>query len=439
MRKISIDFNRLYRELFTTQARYIDLWGGRARGGSHTGTAYFLFLLTRPSYFRGCFLRAVLGDVRGSLWQDLKDRIEESGIPEDEFHINESLMTITYLPTGNSIISKGFKKSSGSQSAKLKSLAGMTHVLIEECEEVDEEDFNKLDDSLRTSKVDNIQILRLFNPPGKNHWLIKRFYNVEPSGHEGWYRAVPKAIPGFLSIHSTYIDNKKNLNESTIRKYQAYGDPESPGYNPDFYYRDVLGLVSEGKKGRIITRAYPITLEHFRSLPYPSFYGLDFGYSTDPVALTELKYHNGRGYAHQVIYQPGLTDDDLVALMLARGVDRRTIIRADSAEPKSIETIRRKGFNIKPARKGPDSIKNGIKLLQGMDLFVTETSTDTWTEIEEYSWELDTQKNPTDTPIDKFNHAIDSMRYGFDQYVQVGKSSFKIANPNHEFHDLDWL
>lgn len=442
MGKLNLQFNRLYRPVFTTTKRYIHAWGGRARGGSHFGTDYFLCLIVQPGYFRGCFLRAILADVRGSLWQDFKDRVDarvDAGeLDINSFAFNETTMSVTYLPTGNSIISKGFKKSSGSQSAKLKSLAGMTHVLIEECEEVIEDDFNKLDDSLRTNKVEHIKIICLFNPPGKNHWLMKRNYNLLDSGVEGWYLAIPKDIPELLSIHSTYKDNIKNLNKTTITKYENYGDPKSPGYNADFYYRDVKGLVSEGKKGRIFTKCWPITYEFFKSLPYASFYGLDFGYSQDPVALVEMKYHNGKLYRHQCIYSPGLTDDDLAKRMKMVGVKSTSRIYADSAEPKSIATLRKKGFVVIAAPKGPDSINNGIKYLLSLNIFQTESSADLWTETEEYSWELDANGIPTDEPIDNYNHGWDATRYGAVTHTQRG-GGLKGGGDVIEESPLDWV
>ena len=424
-------FNRLYKQVFTTDARYIDLWGGRARGGSHFATEYILFLMTMPTYFRGCFMRAVLGDIRGSLWQDFKDRVESAvergDILAKDMLMSDSTMSAIYLPTGNVVISKGFKKSSGTQSAKLKSLAGMTHVVIEECEEVDYEDWNKLDDSLRTTKVEKIQILRLFNPPSKNHWLIKRNYNLLPSGVDGWYTAVPKDIPELLSIHSTYLDNIKNINESTRKKYRDYGDPSSPMYDEDFYYRDVKGLVSEGKKGRIFKQCYTTTYELFKSLPYPSFYGLDFGFSNDPLALVEMKYHNGRLFRHQLIYETELTNEDLVTKMDALGVGKRQRIYADSAEPKSIRTINKAGYICIASVKGADSILAGIKALQGIEVYTTESSTDLWTENEEYSWHLDAAHQLTDVPEDKHNHGWDATRYAYMAHINKGSTKVKVG------------
>jgi len=446
-RTYTIRPNKLYGPVFTTKARYIDLWGGRARGGSYFATDYFLFLITQPKYFRGVFMRAIYGDIRGSLWQDFRDRLtdafERGELNEKDFAIRDEKMSVVYLPTGNSIISKGFKKSSGTQSAKLKSLSGITHVIIEECEEVDADDFTKLDDSIRTTKVANIQVLRLFNPPGKNHWLIKRYYNLEPAQScekirkhytgdvndlDGWYYAQPKPMPELLSIHSNYIDNYRNVNESTKRNYKSYGEPENPMYNPDFYFRDVLGLVSEGKKGRIFKKCYYITKELFYSLPYPSFYGLDFGFSSDPLALVELKYHNGKLFRHQLIYAKELTNSDLVARMVAVGVNKRVRIYADSAEPKSIREIQKAGYIVVPAVKGPDSIDAGIKQLQSMEILTTDCSADLWTEAQEYSWQLDAAKVPTNVPVDDFNHGWDATRYAVMTHIG-SKTKLKTSTP----------
>jgi len=152
---ISLEFSKKYKDLFKTKARYIDLFGGRGRGGSFTATQYYLHLITQPDYFRGYFMREIAGDIRESLWRDFKDRIEEAEL-EDYFEINESQMSALYVPTGNLVLSKGFKKSSGNRTAKLKSLAGATHVAIEEAEEIGRADFRQLDDTL-THKI--------WNPP----------------------------------------------------------------------------------------------------------------------------------------------------------------------------------------------------------------------------------------------------------------------------------
>lgn len=449
-------FSKIYKAVFTTKARYIHIWGGRAAGRSFSGTRYFLFLITQSEYFRGVFLRNVFSDIRDSLFADFKDRLAESDFDENDFEINDSKMSILYKPTGNTIISKGFRKSSGNRSAKLKSLAGCTHVLIEEADENPETDVNKLDDSIRTDKIENIQVIFLYNPPSKNHWLIKRYYNLVDTGildHEGkpipYYRAIPKSNPDVLVIHSTYKDNIKNLNEKTIKKYEAYGTPGHQFYNEEMYYVDVCGLVPEGARGRIYRGWKPCSLEFFRSLPYPSFYGLDFGYSDDPVALVEIKSHNNRNFWHEVIYEPGLTNPALADLMRVRGVSKKASIYADSAEPKSIQELKDLGFNVIPADKGPDTLLFGIKQISAMENYITEGSANLWMENEEYKWKLDQNGQPTNEPAKGNDHAKDGGRYGITTHRKMKrKKKIKIAKTdttpvapydNKKANPLDWL
>jgi len=452
-------FSQRYKPVFTTKARYIHISGGRAAGRSHFGTRYFLFLITQQTYFSGVFLRNVFSDIRDSLFADFKDRIEESDFDERDFEINESKMAITYKPTGNTIISKGFKKSAGNRSAKLKSLAGITHVLIEEADENNESDVNKLDDSIRTDRIENIQVIFLYNPPSKNHWLIKRYYNLVDTGimdEKGkpipYYQAVPKTNPDVLVIHSTYKDNIKNLNDKTIKKYQAYGDPQSPFYNEEMYYVDVCGLVPEGARGRIYRGWKPISLEFFRSLPYPSYYGLDFGYSDDPVALVEIKSHNNRNFWHEVVYEPGLTNPALADLMRVCGVSKKATIYADSAEPKSIQELKDLGFNVIAAEKGPDSVLFGIKQISAMENYATEVSKNLWTENEEYKWKIGKDGEPTDEPAKGNDHLKDAGRYGITTYRQLKrKKKVKVAktessqthsqnySSDKKINPLDWI
>lgn len=396
------EYAKPYLPLFKTKPRYVHLWGGRGRGGSFTATQYALQLITSRDYFRGYFMREIFNDIRDSLWRDFKDRIEENEtINENDFSFNDSQMTVTYMPTGNTITAKGFKKSSSNRTAKLKSLAGATHVFVEEAEENDEESFRQLDDSLRTTKS-QIQIVMVFNPPSKNHWIMKRWYNLTPSGQEGYYKATLRSdANNVLSIHSTYRDNVANLNETFVSNLINYQTND-----PDYYYTMVDGLVTEGVKGRIF-RNFKVG-----AMPnnYAKEYGLDFGWN-DPVALVEIETHNNRVYARQMIYESGLTNRDLSERMEKLGIRKTSLITADAAEPKSIEELRHYGWNVRPAIKGQDSIISGIKKLQSMEVTITEDSRDFWREVEGYAWRLDQFKNPTNEPIDSNNHLIDALRY----------------------------
>lgn len=398
-----------YLPIFKTKARYIHIWGGRGRGGSFTATQYALQLITGTDYFRGYFMREVFNDIRDSLWRDLKDRIEENeSINEADFAFNDSQMTVTYIPTGNTIISKGFKKSSGNRTAKLKSLAGATHVFIEEAEENDEISFRQLDDSLRTTKAET-KIVMVFNPPNKSHWIIKKWYNLIESDHPGYFMAVPKSdSKNLLSIHSTYKANEVNLNESFVRNLIDYQSKD-----PDYYYTMVKGLITEGVKGRIFRN-----WERLPSMPnhYKKEYGLDFGFN-DPLALTEIESHNQSIYAKQMIYESGLTNRDLSDRMKALGISKSALITADSAEPKSIKELKELGWNIVPVEK--PKITERIKFLKQFKVYLTDDSKEAWNEYESYAWALDQFKNPTDEPIDKQNHFMDSLMYAIWKKPQI--------------------
>lgn len=419
----TVRFSYKYKPLFTANARYIHLHGGRSRGGSHSGTNYYLHLVTQPEYFRGYLLREVLNDVRGSLWQDFKDRVEECpDVDENDFHFNENSMTATYLPTGNTISSKGFKKSSSKSTAKLKSIAGATHVMIEEADEVDELDFNQLDVSLRTVKSEKIQVIMIFNPPNKDHWIIRRWYNLIPFSEseveedpnlKEYYRYEPKNDDTLCSIYSTYLDNLANVNETTVTTLENFKNT-----NPDYYYTMVKGYVSEGMRGVIFRNWQPITNDYYNSLEYDEFYGLDFGYSEDPVAVPGLKYHNGKLYVRQVVYEKELTNKKICIRLKSNNISKKAKITADSAEPKSIKEIKDEGYNIRGAMKGPDSVNFSIKKIKEMEVYYVETCSDLVYEKNNYRWSLDANKLPTDKPEDKNNHLMDGIRYGIEDIIR---------------------
>jgi phage terminase large subunit len=408
------EYAKPYKPMFTSKARYYHFWGGRGRGGSFTATQYALQLITSTDYFRGYFMREVFNDIRDSLWRDFKDRIEENEtLNESDFAFNDSQMTVTYIPTGNTIISKGFKKSSGNRTAKLKSLAGATHVFVEESEENDEISFRQLDDSLRTVKAET-KIIMVFNPPNKSHWIIKRWYTLEDSHRPGYYLAKPKQdATNLLSIHSTYKENELNLNQSFINNLINYESAD-----PDYYYTMVEGLITEGVKGRIFRNWEPI-----KTMPnlYPKEYGLDFGWN-DPVALIEIERHNQNVYARQMVYQSGMTNRELSDRMKELGISQRALITADSAEPKSIEELRRLGWNVVKVDK--PKITERIKFAKQFKVSLTQDSFDFWNEYEVYAWALDQFKNPTDQPIDKFNHCMDAFMYALSKKEQL---SFKAV------------
>lgn len=140
-------------------------------------------------------------------------------------------------------------------------------------------------------------------------------------------------------------------------------------------------------------------------------YGMDFGFTNDPSTLIAVYRYNNELYLDELIYQTKLTNSDLIAKLKELNVYQHQMIVADSAEPKSIEDIRRAGFRIDGAKKGADSIRNSIDTLQAYKLCVSKRSINLIKELRNYKWVTDKDGKSTSQPIDNYNHAIDAIRY----------------------------
>lgn len=398
--------NACYEPLFIRERniRYVIMLGGRGAGRSMAASQYVLAKLRAPGYFRCAIMRFLLNDVGLSIFQDIKDRIEEQEL-EDFIDVRDQ--RLTFKCGNNKIKGIGFRKSSGDQKSKLKSLANFNTIVIEEADEVSEADFRQLDDSLRTTKGDIVVIL-LLNAPPKEHWIIKRWFNLVDSGVKGFYRPVLKdtAKEDTVYIHTTFRDNIKNLNDSTVRNFRNYQTT-----NPAYYYNMIEGLVSQGRVGVIYDKWQPCTNALYESLPFDEEFGLDFGFTNDPAALFGVKRHNNKMWVKEYIYETGLLNKQLSKRMSELGIPKTKKIVADSSEPKSIADLQEEGWFIVPCIKGGDSVEDGVNLLLEQEVYYTEDSTNLITEKENYTWKLDKNKEPTNTPIDKFNHGMDGIRY----------------------------
>jgi phage terminase large subunit len=135
--------------------------------------------------------------------------------------------------------------------------------------------------------------------------------------------------------------------------------------------------------------------------------GLDFGYTNDPTALIAAYKYNDVIIFDEIIYQKGLLNSEIRNYCK----DLKTLIYADSAEPKSIAELKRYGLRIQGARKGKDSINFGISLLQEKPFYVTSRSTNLIKELRSYTWKRDRAGESLNKPIDAYNHGIDAMMY----------------------------
>lgn len=395
--------NNKYKPLFLNNARYYILMGGRGGGRSTVASQYALAHLLDKEYFRCAIMRYILGDIRNSIYKEITDRAEENEII-DSLVINDSLMKLEYGQ--NSINAVGFKKSSGEQRSKLKSLASYNCVIIEEADEVQEEEFMQLDDSLRTIKGD-IKIILLLNPPAKNHWIIRRWMNLSDSEEPGYYTYTLKEnITDTILINTNYKDNLINLSPVSVKQYEAYRE-----LKPQHYWNMVMGYVPETVTGKIYKNWNIIDqIPHEARLERR---GLDFGYSNDPTAIVDVYYYNGGYILDERVYQKGLSNKQIADII--KGFEEsQVMVVADSAEPKSIDEIKIHGVNIVPTVKGQDSVNQGIQFVQDQKISVTKRSIHLLEEYENYSWDVDKDGNILNKPIDRWNHALDAIRYSFD-------------------------
>lgn len=411
--------NALYAPVFTSDKRYIILMGGRAAGRSTGITQKTSADLFADAYSRCAIMRYVLGDIRNSIFREMLDRLTETG-GIDFVDVNSAAMSIRY--NNNIITSHGFKKSSEGQTAKLKGLANYNRVVIDEADEVGEEEFMQLDDSVRTVKGDlKIQIILALNPPPKDHWIIKRWFTLLPSGVEGFYKPVLReGVQDVEFIHSTFEDNIENLDAETVLRYRGYKDTK-----PSHYYRNILGLVPETVTGKIFNNWLEI-----EKLPHEARLirrGLDFGYTNDPTAIVDVYKYNGGYILDEVCYQVGMQMSDVSSLILAQEKPHALTI-ADSSDPRSIDDLKGRGLNVVGAIKGKDSIRFGIDFVKDQRISFTARSKNIKKEYENYAWRVTRDGEVTQEPIDHWNHAMDAIRYAFEglNVQSVRRPSYKI-------------
>jgi len=396
---MSLSLNSKYTPLFNNDNRYYIVTGGRGSGKSYT-INMFLLALTYEAGHTILFTRYTLTSAHVSIIPEFLEKIEQLENHND-FHITKD--EIVNLRTGSKIIFKGIKTSSGTQTASLKSLAGVTCWVLDEAEElVDESIFDKIDLSIRAKNKQN-RVILVLNPATKEHFIYQKFF--ESKGVE----AGSNLTKGDTTyIHTTYLDNVENLSQSFLDQVE-----DTKRRRPEKYKHAILGGWLNKAEGVIFTNwsvgQFPNTND--------TVFGQDFGFSQDPTTLIETHIDTAKKiiYARLHVYKAGLTTSEIAQLNYKFAQDR--LIVADSAEPRLIAELKAKKLNIVPTIKGADSVKYGISLIQDYDMVIDEGSIDLIKELNNYCW----LERKSETPIDKFNHGLDALRYSV---------AYQLANPN---------
>lgn len=399
-----------YHPIFYEDKTYWVLSGGRASGKTTNVAAYFVMKLMGTDYFRGVIARYTSRALTNSIYRDIVDIISDWGLAA---YIEVKGDEICSKINGNMIITHSMKLAEGTMTARGKGLARVTHLLIDEATELpSEEEYLKLIDSFRTKGVER-RIFLLFNPTSKQSWIYKRFYL--PDGTPN-----PKWTTNHGYIHTTYKDNEHNLDPTKIKEWEGalYSDPV-------YYAHHILGHWRDIGEGAVFKNW---SFEYLPDQEAEVVYGLDFGFASDPTALVKVKKRDKRLWVEELIYHKGLTTEDLSHLMDSAGVPKHASIYADSADPRSIETLRRLGWkNIYAAVKGPDSIRAGIDKIHTFQVSANPKSENLIEEYYNYAY-----RTGTDKPIDSYNHLMDSLRYAVSS-LQEGPRYAVQGRPRNQF------
>lgn len=230
---------------------------------------------------------------------------------------------------------------------------------------------------------------------------IRIFIDYNPNT-EFWAHDNLIGKPGVQVIISDHRHNPF-LSENTRNKIESLKDDDTEFWK--VYARGITGKIS----GLILNNWFLCT-----DIPTGSRLiaaGLDFGFSNDETGCIEVYMQNGELWVNELIYETGLTNPDIANKLTAAGINKNTEIIADSAEPKSIEELRRLGWRVTGAKKGADSIKHSIDILKRYRINITRQSVNLRKELARYKWRVDKTGKTLNEPIDSWNHLIDPLRY----------------------------
>jgi phage terminase large subunit len=351
---------------------------------------------------------------------------------------------ISERKTGKELVyTKGFRASALEKKANMKGVSDIDIAAIEECEDLrSEEEFDTFIDGLRK---EGCLVIVMMNVPDIGHFLIKRYFILETTEHNGYFKLSPKNIPGVVCIQTGYQDNPF-LPQHIIDRYKGYGDPNHHMYNLHHFLTAIQGYASTGRKGQILTKVKAIKLADYLALPFKEIYGQDFG-TASPAGLVGLKFDKNNCYIRQLNYLPKSTLD-IAKMYCTLGFGSTDKIVADSADPLSIDKLKvgyrttelpddvfvkhprlANGFYIIPCVKGQGSVEYGLGLMDSMVLHAVEESADLWHEIYNYVYAQDKNGNYTNEPIDEFNHLIDPARYVIMDYKGYGSGKVSTGKP----------
>lgn len=394
----------IYHPLYTDNEKFIILiTGGRGSGKSFNASTFierltFEMTPVEKIVHQILYTRYTMVSAGMSIIPEMMEKIDLDGTTK---YFKTTKTDIVNKMTKSRIMFRGIKTSSGNQTAKLKSIQGITTFVCDEAEEwTNEEEFDKIMLSIRKKGIQN-RIIIIMNPCDSNHFIYQKYIEkthklVEIDG----VQVQISTHPNVLHIHTTYFDNLENLSPEFLKEV---GDMKVN--NPEKYAHVVIGQWADVAEGAVFKK-WGIVKEFPRECKKVGI-GQDFGFTNDPSAAVRCGIIDNRLYVDELFYET-----DMLSSAIANRLKPFSMkVFADSQDPRLIQEIKNRGVNIYPVDKFPGSIKAGIDKIKDMEFFVTERSYNLITELRKYVWDKDKDGNYINEPVDEYNHLMDAIRY----------------------------
>lgn len=398
-----------YKDFWDFKGRYKVVKGSRASKKSKTTALYYIVNMMKYTGANLLVIRKTYRTLKDSCFTELKWAINRLKV-DKYWHIKESPLEMTYLPSGQKIYFRGLDDPLKITSITVN-VGSLCWLWCEEAYEITKEnDFDMLDESIRGQVVKGLfkQITLTFNPWNEKHWLKKRFFDINS-----------KEI---LAMTTNYLCNEwldesdlqvfENMKINNPRRYQVAGLGN---------WGVVDGLVYENWKEEYYTLKEIQTKYNLIST-----LGLDFGYTNDESAFFVgfIDLEKEKIFVYDEFYKKGLSNKEIYELICAKGYAKERIV-ADCSEPKSIDELKGYGLRVTGAKKGSDSINAGIQFIKNFEIIIHPKCVNFITEISNYIWDKDRFGKTINKPIDEMNHLMDAMRYAVEKYTREQKVKIK--------------
>lgn len=388
-----------YHPLYTDTDKFIILvTGGRGSGKSFNASTFIerlTFEMTEAEKIvhQILYTRYTMVSAGMSIIPEMMEKIELDGTTK---YFKTTKTDIVNKMTKSRIMFRGIKTSSGNQTAKLKSIQGITTFVCDEAEEwTNEEEFDKIMLSIRKKGIQN-RIIIIMNPCDSNHFIYKKYIeNTHKLVEIDGVQVQVSTHPNVLHIHTTYLDNLDNLSPEFLKEVEDMKES-----NPEKYAHVVIGRWADVAEGAVFKK-WGIVKE-FPSFAKKVALASDWGYTNDPSTGIRCGIVDNRLYVDELFYETGMLTNAIAEKLKPWGLK----VYGDSADPRLIQEIKNRGVNIYPVDKFPGSIKAGIDKIHEMELFVTERSYHIIEELRKYVWDKDKDGHYINEPVDTWNHCF---------------------------------